>query len=229
MTTPRNTIIATAIVTAGVVAGLVGGVTAALWTDTFSSPAALTAHQGALGFGVVGPGGTLDAASGPADPVSFVLGATQAQALAADPASSIALPFDVYGYVLGDAGLDYTIAPPAWATGSLLASTTMRVFPVDTPADCTVANAPATQPALAGTVLAPLYAATPRTGVDHWCVTFVAADPGSYANTATVTGLSAIGAALGPAKDAWNARLLADPAAQADGTFTLTHTVVKGG
>jgi len=230
---------------AGAVAGAVllvaagAGAARALWSDSATVDAAT--GSGSAGFSVEARGST-EVATDPGEMLAVTVGATEAQSLTEN--GSIALPLVVRSRADGNTGLSYTIEQPAFALGSVFAESTVRLFPVDSAAACTVEAAPAsaTGTSLAAVGVAAGYG-TDRaswTATQYWCLTAVydpLSDPVStYTNTGTVTGSypedSGQSGTVGDS-DSWSIGVTPspsttpDPGAEPNASFEFRHTLTR--
>jgi hypothetical protein len=169
---------------------------------------------------------THQAATASTDALLLPLGPTEAGELLATP-TGVAWSFDVALAASGAQGVDYTITPPTSVFASIAKQATLRVFPVQSPTECSVAAAPDLQPNLSAIEGIPAAYGGLKQATAHWCVTAVVDELklGQYQNTATVTATGSDNSTV-TAEDSWDAVILPDPAEEpADSGLTVTHTV----
>ncbi|GAB2470835.1 hypothetical protein [Xylanimonas ulmi] len=189
----------------------------------------------ASSFLVTGVGGVLaqtqtEQSSTTADPIVLTIpGAT----IAGVVDERVTWTFTVSGRADGSAGLTYAVEPSAVEDGTLLARTTLRVFPAQVAGpggDCSAP--PAEQPELSAVVLhAP--GAAPESGAveRRWCVTATPPGPpgsldGEHANTARVEARAQDGSTV-RARAQWNAAITPDTSSEPALTISVTPRVTS--
>jgi len=225
-----------------VIAGLVAaslataGIAAALWNSTATSRN-ITVGRGAVAFSLAFAASDRHQeqfATGSDSVLKIDLGEPEAIAAMDIAGDGLALPFTVRLESRGSSGLDYTIAVPTLAEGSILAGADLRVFPVADAADCVVAKAPKAGPNLTGISGINPGRVSVGTVVEHiWCLTakYNPANAGQYANTATLTIEDSHGTQVQFDSNTWNARVLPNPHNETpvpDGQYENTATLVIG-
>lgn len=211
-----------------VLLGVSGGAALALWKDSgLVSGADVSA--GAVGFAVGRSGGTLTAATGPADTVPVTIGAAEATELVQE--GVLALPLHVSALAQGNLGLRYDITMPTFTAGSYLAGAGLVLFPVTAADQCTAATQPpASQPALTATAVPATYTTTTTPSDQYWCLfgTLGAVTPiGTYTNTGQVTAQSSQGTVS--ATDGWTADVVADPVDEPNAVIEFGHETFRPG
>jgi hypothetical protein len=211
-----------------------GGAAYGLWSTT-ASFGQFTLAAGKVGIAVtdLAEGSSASAghtaAAGESDTLRLPLGPAEAAQLIASPAGA-AWNFDVVTTASGNAGLEYSIEVPQFASGTVFGAADISVFQVSDAAACSasaVADSNVNSGAIQG--ISPEYEGLKKK-TDHWCVVAVAdmakMTLGPYANTATVTGLGPDGTQVTD-EDTWEADLLPDPADEpTDRGLEVTHEVL---
>ena len=82
----------------------------------------------------------------------------------------IAIPIEVRSLAQGNNGLRYTPSVAVPADDTLWGASNVKVFPVTSAANCTVAAAPASSNLAARTPIAATYSTGTTPVTDHWCV-----------------------------------------------------------
>lgn len=220
----------------------VGGASFALWQDATGFDGQISsgyeyfaAGRGAANSSTV-PDGAMSAASEAAAPptghaASVTVGSADAQVLADE--HELAIPLRIDSLSQGNKGLAYTIAEPDWGE-HILGNAEVFLFPVPTAAECTVKNAPATQPTdLASTPVPADYSDTTTPTTEYWCLVATLdglPDEGSYTNTVTAIGTDPAGTEVSDT-DSWSADVVSamDPAEEPDHEITFTYQTFRPG
>lgn len=223
-TRPRTAVAVTLTVAAAAALGGLAGTAAALWRA--SDEVELPDAQGtalAIGIGPVDRSST-DWAAGTTDTVRFTIpGATVARALDDE---GITTMFRVTGLAQGATGIDYAVAVPPGAPGTVWAGSVVRVWQTTGAGDdCSAVPDDAPD-------LSQVTSSIPDDGaepVDQFFCVHAAWDEartGTYAGTVTATGTGLDGG-VARDSDAWSTGVVPDPAAEPDVVVTLTHTVTR--
>jgi hypothetical protein len=163
------------------VTGLAGSAQA-LWSDQAELTGQL--NQGLVGFAVT----RQDQATAVAvedkavaeqesDALTLTLNQDDLETLA--HSGQLAIGFDVWLRADGAAGLDYSIAVPSLSTDTITSTFTglimgpaqVNIFPVDSPASCTLDQRPTDPVGLSGIEGLPATYAPVKTAVQSWCLT----------------------------------------------------------
>lgn len=198
----------------------------ALWSDSVDNSGAATIGQVGVKFERLGTTTSSATATASTSVLSAAVVKADAQAMIAATPKAVAVPLAVRVRADGNAGINYTLALGTPAAGSVLAASTLRIFPVATQADCTAAAAvtaaAAPQPSTTNVVgLAPGETTT-STASAFWCLGAVySGTGGTYTNTATAS--TTFNSAPVTATDSWSAYVFAPV------TVSLTHTVTTPG
>lgn len=178
----------------------VSGVTFALWNND-SQLSESVQNESYASFGVAKDNGALTDADyqwfeNAGDTTAVTFSEVEAQSAATAGAVGIATPIYVNMRTEGNNGLSYSAQINAFSASppnnTFFEAATVRLFQVTSAADCTVANAPATQSTMPLEVSSILPSDTSKQKIDIWCVTIV--DSGTSAprvNTGHVEGTGA--------------------------------------
>jgi len=215
--------------TVALVAG-VGGTALALWLAQ-GQTAPLLAQKATIGFAVT-KDAVSDAASSSADPVQFTIGQAEAATLVADGPDAngdfaVAVPFDLTMLTSAGYGMDYSIAMDAAQAGTVFGLPGTQVFfPVDDPANCTVAAADTATPYQSPDPVTGIAGGgnLPQTQVDHWCLV-VTVTPSTYSPNVVASGTNVVEdpeATAAGADGTWSAYVIPDPALEPNLAVTIT-------
>ncbi len=224
MTKQRTAAVLSAFAALGILIGA-GGTSLALWSDTAHGDGEISS-----GYEHFAAGRVDDAQPANDGRVTVGIGPADAETLIRD--GEVAIPLQTDSLSQGNKGLRYELTPPAWSDGIFGASDVI-VFPVRTPGDCTVANAPAAQGELTSTPVSADYSDTTAPTTEYWCVTATLKNNGTvgeYENTATVTAEDPAGTEV-EAKDSWKATvgLGLDPKKEPTHEITFAYETFRPG
>lgn len=214
---------------AGMVAlgiGAGSGATWSLWSDAFTNPSLQVATGAQVGITFGRVGGSAVAATAESSVLTAGVTRADGQMLLAAAPRAVAIPLVVRMRADGHTGINYSLTVPAFPAGTLLAASTIRLFPVSATTDaaaqaaCTPPAAPVAQPATAGIIgiAAGVDTGAPNgLAADYWCLTAVySGSGGTYENTATAAGVAPSGVAV-QADATWTAFVIAP------GSTSLVH------
>lgn len=170
--------------------------------------------------------------------VSVSVGVAEATELAEN--GKVAVVFQTDSVSQGNKGLQYTITAPEWGDG-LFGTTTPELFPVSSPAECTVTDHPTTgglpfdagAAPVASTPVSADYSTTTTPTTEYWCLVAELGqmpDVGSYKNTATATAKDDSGQQVSDTDD-WSAVVTTgiDPADEDEHLVTFSYTSFRPG
>lgn len=229
---------------AGIAMGL-GATSLALWNDDVTFTGSIAGGYEYFAAGLAGE--ALAAASSQTAPpdgnsVTVLVGAHQAQSLAAD--GEVAVAFQVDSLSQGNMGLEYTLTPPVgWGDGYFAASQ-VSIYWVDEPEQCAVGTDPPDLPSdghvsdngdgsFTSIPVSADYTDSTDPTVEYWCLTATLGalpDEGEYTNTATVTGQGPAGNQVSD-RDSWSTDVTTalDPGDEADHPITFTYNTFRPG
>lgn len=190
--TPRAALVAVA--AAALAAGSLAPSTMALWSNTADTTLATPKLARAF-FGANINGGTestISDLSNAANQKRTVSTTDAIDQMLLDN-KEVAVPIRVRTMAQGNNGLKYTTSVTKPAANTLWGIADVKVFPVATAADCTVAAAPAASALPVQSPWQPAYKTTTTVDEDYWCLVATAdIQDGFYANVGTVEATSTI-------------------------------------
>lgn len=200
--------------------------TYALWSDAESFTGNInTAH---VQFTVGTPTNVSDTITSDNKTVNYQI--TQANAVTLEANGKIAIPIRVQSLAQGNQGLSYEAMLPTFTVGTPFALGDTKFFKVNTPGECTVADAPASPPAppYKSTPITSDYSDTTALTEEYWCLTSVYT-AGAYTNTGTVSG--SIAGDSYTDSDTWSVDVKADTTAanNPDRPITFTYKTFRPG
>lgn len=215
------------------VAAVLGVAAYGLWSDSaLPADAAVSTGQVGVQLDRLASASSTTTSSQTATAATSVLTAStvrgDASTMVTATPQAVAVPLQVRLRADGNAGLRYTLAIAAPATGSVFAASTVRLFPVASAAACTPAAAAVaaatTQPNLVDIAGLATGSTAPATATAFWCLGAVYPGTGGiYTNTATASGTNAATSQPVSSTASWSAYVYA----RLD--VNLTHTVITPG